>query len=140
MVTVDMTGREYGAWTVLRRGQRTDSTGKVYWECRCRCGNVTEIEGSRLRSKQSLQCAGCRKTHNRSNRVIAWRGKEWTMAEWSRQTGLASPTLYGRLRAGRSLREVLSDGADPEVLDKIGPDDGDPVEVRSQGALKPRVK
>jgi hypothetical protein len=88
-VFIDLTGKRFGRWTVIRK---TDSIGNgkkpcVYWLCKCDCGVMREVTGSSLRSGVSLSC-GClqldyiksnhnRRTHggSREDRLYRiWRG------------------------------------------------------------------
>ena len=47
---VDLTGRQFGDWTVLRYVE-----GRRY-ECRCRCGRVGEVQRDNLVSGRSRSC------------------------------------------------------------------------------------
>ena len=60
--TIEMTGQNYGLWTVLGRGLQHNS-GKAYWLCRCACGTVREVEGKSLRQGISRGC-GCTRKEN----------------------------------------------------------------------------
>lgn len=54
---VDLTGRKFGRWTVIRRAGK-DSHGGSLWECLCDCGNIGIIRHSSLTSGNSKSC-GC---------------------------------------------------------------------------------
>lgn len=87
-VFIDLTGKRFGRWTVIRK---TDSIGNgqkpcIYWECQCDCGETREVAGNSLKSGISLSC-GClqldyiksnhnRKTHGstKSRLYRVWRG------------------------------------------------------------------
>ena len=87
-VFIDLTGKRFGRWTVIRK---TDLIGNgkkpcVYWLCKCDCGVTREVMGSSLRSGVSLSC-GCvqldyaksnhnRKTHGGCKERLfrVWRG------------------------------------------------------------------
>ena len=58
-ILVDVAGRTFGGWTVLRLNGR-DRHGQALWECRCECGNVGDVTGGRLRRGESTSC-GCRR-------------------------------------------------------------------------------
>lgn len=51
---VDLTGKRFGRWTVLKR-----LSGR-YWKCRCDCGTETHVYNSSLISGVSTSC-GCRR-------------------------------------------------------------------------------
>lgn len=54
---IDMTGKRFGKLTVLRRSSNTQD-GSAVWECRCDCGNLTQVKGNSLRSGVTKSC-GC---------------------------------------------------------------------------------
>lgn len=54
----DLTGRTFGALTVLRRG-RNSPAGKPRWHCRCICGRVRLIHGGDLRQGKRTACVHC---------------------------------------------------------------------------------
>lgn len=54
---IDLTGRKYGRWTVLKRC--LDSRNKTVWHCKCDCGNEGYIAKCALGNpKKSMSC-GC---------------------------------------------------------------------------------
>lgn len=54
----DMPGKEFDRWTVLR--QDTDRKGqKIYWTCRCKCGQIKSVETSTLINHESRGCMRC---------------------------------------------------------------------------------
>jgi len=57
----DLTGKTFGRLTVLRRVEDYVSETGIktpVWECRCKCGNITNVRGSNLRSGNTKSC-GC---------------------------------------------------------------------------------
>lgn len=54
---IEMEGRVFGRLTVLRVGEKRTG-GRLHWECRCECGNLTVASGKYLRSGQTRSC-GC---------------------------------------------------------------------------------
>jgi hypothetical protein len=50
----DLTGQQFGSWTVLELAQRSPS----YWKCKCACGAILDISGSSLKRGTSKSC-GC---------------------------------------------------------------------------------
>ena len=57
---IDETGNKYGLLTVLYRSDFTRN-GKIYWHCKCDCGNECDVQGTYLRNGISLHC-GCKKS------------------------------------------------------------------------------
>jgi hypothetical protein len=59
-VLKDMTGEQFGAWTVLQFVEmRGPAQKKSIWRCRCECGIEREVAGPSLRSGLSKSC-GCK--------------------------------------------------------------------------------
>lgn len=60
---IDLTGKQFGRWTVLSRAEDyVDPRGKKWpmWLCQCECGTVKPVSGASLRAGESLSC-GCYK-------------------------------------------------------------------------------
>jgi len=55
---IDLTGQEFGLWTVLDRAPQNTKGGQARWLCRCACGTEREVQGSNLRQGYSASC-GC---------------------------------------------------------------------------------
>ena len=53
----DLTGRRFGHWIVLGKGERSQS-GRFRWRCKCDCGNEKDVFAHALISGQSKSC-GC---------------------------------------------------------------------------------
>jgi hypothetical protein len=53
---IDLTGQRFSKWTVV--GHANTKNYKVFWLCRCDCGNEVVVNGSNLRSGHSKSC-GC---------------------------------------------------------------------------------
>ena len=54
---IDETGKRYGKLTVIELD--TENTSKnAYWRCRCDCGTLLSVEGTKLRSEHTQSC-GC---------------------------------------------------------------------------------
>jgi hypothetical protein len=52
---IDITGKRFCAWTVIRRSENLNSTR---WRCRCDCGTTRDIPSQRLRYGGTSSC-GC---------------------------------------------------------------------------------
>lgn len=57
MRKIDLTGRIFDRWTVLREGGVRDR--RPAWICQCLCGTVREVMGAHLRNGNSTSC-GCK--------------------------------------------------------------------------------
>ena len=58
-LTIDLTGKKFGRWTVLSR-DRNAPAGQARWRCRCKCGAERTVTGQNLRERISKSC-GCLK-------------------------------------------------------------------------------
>ena len=52
---IDLTGKKFGKWTVLRYVEKNK------WLCKCECGVEKEVAGATLRHGTSSGCIKCRK-------------------------------------------------------------------------------
>lgn len=53
--------------------------------------------------------------NQKTNRKLTYNGKTMTMAEWSREIGINSSSLFGRLKRGWSIEKALST---PPIIEK----------------------
>ncbi|MDO4289024.1 MAG: transcriptional regulator [Eubacterium sp.] len=70
-IAEDLTGRQFGEWTVLRRAP--NRRGRVHWLCRCSCGTQREISAKALKSGRTTMCKSSRHTTLRSHCDLAGR-------------------------------------------------------------------
>lgn len=49
-----MTGRRFGAWSVLGEAERAG-----YWRCSCECGREYSVRGTNLRAGVTTKCIRC---------------------------------------------------------------------------------
>lgn len=65
---IDLTGQKIGKLTVIKKGKGRLTKGGQYkttWICKCDCGNYSEVDGEKLRTRHTLSC-GCNKKKSRS--------------------------------------------------------------------------
>jgi hypothetical protein len=55
---IDLTGKKFGRWTVLRQDKKVTRHKKTRWVCRCECGTKKSVESTVLRRGTSTNC-GC---------------------------------------------------------------------------------
>jgi len=48
----------YGRLTVLSIDETKRGKSHIFWVCKCTCGSITSVNGSRLRNKSTSSC-GC---------------------------------------------------------------------------------
>lgn len=56
MRLVDLTGKAFGSWTVIRKAPRNGN--HTMWACQCSCGMERDVNSQNLRSGKSTSC-GC---------------------------------------------------------------------------------
>jgi len=59
MKLIDLTGKKFGNWTVLKKIDPFFRVTK--WKCVCLCGNEVDVCGSSLKNGTSTKCIECRK-------------------------------------------------------------------------------
>ena len=62
----DLTGKKFNRLLVLKRApNRISPSGshKIMWECQCDCGNITIVNGAKLKNNTTKSC-GCKKADN----------------------------------------------------------------------------
>lgn len=83
---IDLTGKRFGKWTVLKRGQKRDNLGRrLWWVCRCDCGAEHEVSGQGMKRGESTQCRQCqadlrRTKHTNSGGYVVMRFKGHPLA------------------------------------------------------------
>lgn len=61
---IDLSGKKYGLLTVIGKqySKKTDNgSTKIYWKCKCDCGNEIIVEGNSLKQNNTKSC-GCIKS------------------------------------------------------------------------------
>lgn len=67
-IIMDLTGKRFGRLTVLEIGKpryQPSGTKRIFWKCKCDCGEIKEIEGQSLRDGKTISCGCYRREHNR---------------------------------------------------------------------------
>ena len=59
MRLIDLTGKTFGRLTVISRSK--NKFGRVYWLCKCECGNEKSISGKELNNGNTRSCGCLRK-------------------------------------------------------------------------------
>ena len=60
-IIMDLTGKRFGRLTGLEIGKpryQPSGTKRIFWKCKCDCGEIKEIEGQSLRDGKTISC-GC---------------------------------------------------------------------------------
>ena len=57
----DLTGMQFGKWTVKERADNIDD--RVAWICECDCGRRGEVLSKQLKSGRSVRCPQCSRDH-----------------------------------------------------------------------------
>lgn len=69
-VLIDMTGQRFGRWTVIERAENRGS--RVFWTCKCDCGEMKDVSGKSLRYGDSKSC-GCLRRENKGRPAGGYR-------------------------------------------------------------------
>jgi len=73
---LDLTGREFGSWTVLRRDGK-----KGYWICRCVCGTEKPVQSSHLHHGKGQGCINCWQSKNKTEDLTNKKFEKWRVIE-----------------------------------------------------------
>lgn len=76
---IDLTGNKYGKLVVIKKGNGRRTSGGAYkatWICQCECGNITEVDGEKLRRGHTNSC-GCFKHENKGSHFEDITGKRF---------------------------------------------------------------
>lgn len=49
-------GQRFGSWEVIAFSDRTDSSYNKFYLCKCKCGQIREINGQKLISGKTKSC------------------------------------------------------------------------------------
>lgn len=55
----DLTGREFGSLTVVKRVFRPEYPSRTFWECTCQCGERLVVRADNLMNGHSARCTTC---------------------------------------------------------------------------------
>ena len=70
----DLTGAQFGEWTVLHRA--TNQNGQTMWHCRCSCGEERDVNAGRLKDGGSTSCG-----HGKFIDMTGQKIGHWTLLE-----------------------------------------------------------
>lgn len=58
----NLVGRQFGELIVLKRNPVNSKSGNARWDCKCSCGNIATVIGSKLRNGTTKSCGCARKS------------------------------------------------------------------------------
>lgn len=58
MGKIEMIGKTFGYLTVIEETEKRTKNRSIIWKCKCKCGNICEINGTLLRNGTTKSC-GC---------------------------------------------------------------------------------
>lgn len=76
---INLIGERFGRLIVVEKGKGRKTSGGCYkatWICRCDCGNITEVDGQKLRKGHTTSC-GCLKKENKGSRFEDLTGQKF---------------------------------------------------------------
>lgn len=68
----DLTGKNFGKWSVISRVEKVNN-GKVVYHCECECGRERKVEAQSLRNGRSRSC-GCLRSERMLGNKLAAKG------------------------------------------------------------------
>lgn len=71
---LNLTGKRFGRLTVVKRDEYKNK--KVYWLCKCDCGNICKVPTGNLRSGNTTSCGCVHKEH--TSKLFTTHGKSET--------------------------------------------------------------
>ena len=83
---IDLTGKSFGRWVVIDRGQRRqqfNGTFRTTWVCKCLCGNIKEVPSFDLRNGFSKSCGCYQKEKAISDNTTHGLSKTVEYAHWT---------------------------------------------------------
>lgn len=92
----NLTGKKFGALTVLERSGVNDKNNRVQWVCLCDCGNTCLAVTHYLNSGKTTSC-GCR-INNKGSKSAIWTGYEEIAG-----------TVWGHIINGANHRNISFD-------------------------------
>lgn len=66
--SLNLTGQQFGEWTVIN--QVVDSRPGTYWLCECSCGTRRIVAGTNLKRGKTKSCGGCKTRDNLLGRTF----------------------------------------------------------------------
>lgn len=126
---VDHSGEVFGAWTVLYLADPSRRHGATYWTCRCICGALVDVRIKNVLRGRTKQCVVCALRVKKKPMVIRWGDRTMRRPEWAHALDMTGQKLIWRMSSGWALREALTDGVDPVILDLLVPDQSQEPEL-----------
>lgn len=89
---IDLTGKTFGEWTVLRQDTASRKTRNLRWICKCSCGTEHSVVSNTLISGKSTKCPSCGATKHgatKTREYSSWKGAKarcfnQSNARWNR--------------------------------------------------------
>lgn len=69
---IDLIGKRFGKLVVLEMGEskyQPNGTRRIFWKCKCDCGNIKQVDGASLRRGNTKSCGCCRGKYDRKSRL-----------------------------------------------------------------------
>jgi len=95
---IDLTGQQFGKWTVLEFHSRINDCTR--WLCRCECGKEKPVDGASLRKGKSISCPSCAHSIHGNPGAHGVRFKDLTGQVFGRWTVL---NFHSRSKNGASV-------------------------------------
>ncbi len=109
-VAHDLTGKIFGDFTVLGRGEKKTVSRGLWWRCQCACGNTCEVLGSLLVTGRKTHC-GCKSGKNYAYSDITGQrfGRLTALCPTRGRDGKGSVLWHCRCDCGKELEASYND-------------------------------
>lgn len=107
---MDLSGKRFGRWTVLRKSGGPDSwrSSSTKWLCRCDCGTEREVYSTDLRAGSSTSC-GCFRISIANKRKINETRRRIKSEDWSGFAFETNPAYLRRSLIYKQWRDSVLD-------------------------------
>lgn len=69
-IAIDLSGKQFGQWTVLYRDYDGTKPGATKWFCKCSCGKISSVSSQSLRNGDSTKCNDCRMNNTKNRNKV----------------------------------------------------------------------
>ena len=79
---VHMIDEKFGMLTVLEELKEKDKNGKIWYKCRCECGNIINVKGINLRTGHTKSCGCIKHSKLTEDKIIGKKFGEFTVIKF----------------------------------------------------------
>lgn len=94
---IDLTGKRFGRWTILKRVMPNTKWDAHRWICKCDCGKIKILQGRTLKNGTSTNC-GCWRLDDLTGKTF----NRWTVFKRGRDTKAGRPQWVCECECGKT--------------------------------------